>query len=103
MSVLDSHTSAICRGRSNNIYVVNEGPLPPAHYRCRSITVFFTQGMEIPQSYSEWLKRQPRKVVEDILGKAKAAMFLSGKLPLNKFTVPSGRELSIEELTNRAS
>lgn len=101
IAVLDSHTSPICRGRSNNIYIVGEGPLPPAHYRCRSIVVAFIEGMEIPQSYSEWIRKQPRKVVEDILGKAKAALFLSGKLPLNKFTVPSGRELTIEELTGR--
>lgn len=98
LSVLDGRTTAICRGRSNKIYVVGTGPLPPAHFRCRSTVAPYKKGMTIPQSYSEWLKTQSRSKIEDILGKQKAKMFLSGKLPLDKFTVPSGRELTIKEL-----
>lgn len=101
VSVLDGHTSAVCRGRSNKIYIVGSGPLPPAHYRCRSTVVAYRKGMKIPQSYGTWLKKQPKGVIEDILGKTKAAMFINGKLPLDKFTVASGRELTIKELRQR--
>lgn len=98
LSVLDSRTSHICRGRSNNIYVVGEGPIPPAHPNCRSSIMLYTKGMDIPQSYSEWLRKQPREDVEDILGKGKANLFLSNKITLDKFTTPAGRELSLKEL-----
>jgi hypothetical protein len=37
-SILDSRTSEVCRTRDGNIYVVGEGPLPPAHPNCRSRT-----------------------------------------------------------------
>lgn len=98
LSVLDSRTSHICRGRSNKIYVVGDGPTPPAHPRCRSSIMLYTKGMDIPQSYSEWLRKQPREDVEDILGKGKANLFLSNKITLDKFTKPSGRELTLKEL-----
>lgn len=35
-SVMDSHTSTICRSRNGNVYVFGEGPMPPAHVKCRS-------------------------------------------------------------------
>jgi SPP1 gp7 family putative phage head morphogenesis protein len=37
-SVMDSHTTDICRHRNGHIYVYGEGPMPPAHIRCRSHT-----------------------------------------------------------------
>jgi len=98
LSVLDSRTSHICRGRSNNIYPVGDGPLPPAHPRCRSSVMLYQEGMDIPESYSEWLRKQPRGDVEDILGKGKAKLFLNNKLTLDKFTTQAGRELTLKEL-----
>jgi SPP1 gp7 family putative phage head morphogenesis protein len=101
ISVLDGSTTSICISRSSKIYVVGQGPLPPAHYRCRSIISIYVSGMEIPQNYGEWLRGQPQDVVEDVLGKTKASMFLDGKLDLSKFVSASGRELTIKELRNR--
>lgn len=103
ISVLDSRTTAICRARSNKTYVLGEGPMPPAHYRCRSIIIRYSSGDDIPQSYGEWLRKQPREVVEDILGIGKAKLFLSGKLTLDKFVTPTGRELTLTELLDRTS
>lgn len=103
LSVLDSRTTAICRGRSNKIYTVGQGPLPPAHFRCRSVVKRYTSGMEIPQSYSQWLSKQPRSTIEDILGKSKADLFIKGKLKLDKYVTPSGRELTLKEIKNRMS
>lgn len=103
ISVLDNRTTAICRARSNKTYTVGEGPIPPAHYRCRSIISRYTSGEDIPQSYGDWLRKQPREVVEDILGVGKAKLFLSGKLTLDKFITPTGRELTLKELLNRTS
>lgn len=103
LSVLDNRTSHICRARSNKIYIVGEGPTPPAHPNCRSSIMLYQEGMDIPQSYSEWLRRQPREDVEDILGKGKATLFLSNKIALDKFITPSGRELTLKELKARLS
>ena len=102
LSTLDSNTTSICWDRSNEVYSVGSGPLPPAHYRCRSTVVAFTKGMQLPKSFGAWLRTQPRGVVEDVLGKAKAGMFLSGKMSINKFTTPRGRELTLEELRKRS-
>ena len=100
ISVLDAATTPICGGRSNKIYVVGMGPIPPAHYRCRSIILLYRKGMKVPPSYSQWLKAQPKDVVTSILGKTKAKIFLSGQLPLDKFTANNGRKLTIKELVN---
>lgn len=101
LSVLDNRTSHICRARSNKIYIVGEGPIPPAHPRCRSSIIRYQEGMVIPESYSEWLRKQPREDVEDILGKGKANLFLSNKTNLDKFITPAGRELTLTELKAR--
>lgn len=39
VSVLDNATTDICLERSGKVYRFGEGPLPPAHIRCRSIVV----------------------------------------------------------------
>lgn len=39
ISILDSRTTDICRGRSRKIYEVGNGPIPPAHRNCRSFIV----------------------------------------------------------------
>lgn len=40
ISILDSRTTDICRGRSNRVYVAGVGPIPPAHENCRSVISF---------------------------------------------------------------
>ena len=102
ISIIDNLTSPICRGRSNKIFTVGEGPLPPAHYNCRSSIAPYRSGDEVPESYGTWLRKQPREVIDDILGKTKAKMYLAGELPLDKFTVANGRELTIKEIKARA-
>jgi SPP1 gp7 family putative phage head morphogenesis protein len=100
VSVLDNRTTPICRGLSNKVFVVGEGPLPPQHYACRSTTVPYESGDVIPPSYTDWLRDQPKEVVEDVLGKTKADIFLNSDVSLDKFTA-NGRELTINELRQR--
>jgi SPP1 gp7 family putative phage head morphogenesis protein len=47
VSVLDSRTTSICRGRNGNIYFYGHGPLPPAHINCRSHIAPYT-GARMP-------------------------------------------------------
>lgn len=39
VSVLDDKTSDICEELDGEVFEIGEGPLPPAHYNCRSTTV----------------------------------------------------------------
>ena len=51
--------------------------------------------------YETWLRTQPREFVEDVLGPSKAERFLDQNLSLNKFVVPSGRELTVKQLNQK--
>ena len=101
VSILDSKTTAYCRGQSGKIYRAGEVPNPPpAHWGCRSTLVPFfpDQGEPNEPTYSDWLRKQSRDKVEDILGKRKAAMFLDEGVALDRFTDREGRELTIKQL-----
>lgn len=69
VSVLDSRTTEICRHRNGTRYRFGEGPLPPAHGRCRSHIVSAV-GREPPkdETFTQWLFRQPDEVKNDIVG-----------------------------------
>jgi SPP1 gp7 family putative phage head morphogenesis protein len=80
VSILDSRTTLICRERNGNVYVYNEGPLPPAHYNCRSKAVPL-QGNElhdIPNSFSDWAVNQPHAFLNDALVPSVAVKVVAG-------------------------
>lgn len=52
-------------------------------------------------TYETWLREQPRAFVEDVLGKGKAKLFINEKISLDRFAVPDGRELTLEQLENQ--
>ena len=81
VSVLDSKTTVICRSRNGNVYVYGKGPLPPAHWFCRSKAVALTQGValhDIPNTFFDWAITQPGAFLVDALGTTMAARFLAG-------------------------
>jgi hypothetical protein len=49
-------------------------------------------------TYGQWLKKQSADKQDEVLGKAKGAMFRTGKLPLDKFYSDKGATLTLEEL-----
>lgn len=93
---------------------------PPAHFACRCVAspipkTFADIGFDIAEpgagtrasaagpvsattSFSDFLKRQSPAFVDDVLGKRRAAMFLSGKLTLRDLISGTGRELTLAEL-----
>lgn len=82
VSILDSRTTDICRGRHGRVYEYGKGPRPPAHYNCRS-TIVGISGVEafpVPNSFYAWLKTQPVAIQNDMLGRARAKDLRSGKL-----------------------
>lgn len=103
ISVLDNRTTPICRSRAGTVYRMGEGPIPPAHWNCRSTIAPIVPGMDNqshPQ-YDEWLRRQPVGVQDDILGKTRGRLFRDGQLPMRGFVSRSGEELTLKELKAR--
>lgn len=103
VATLDTRTSSICRSLDGKVFKIGDGPRPPQHMNCRSTTVPITKSWkelgiplkdasedmrasmngQVPAklTYYEWLRQQPKNVVEEVLGKKKAASFLKGSLP----------------------
>ncbi|TBE67435.1 minor capsid protein [Rhizobium ruizarguesonis] len=123
VSTLDARTSAVCRGRDGKVYPLDSGPRPPAHLNCRSSTApvlksWKEMGIDLKEApegtrasmdgqvaasvtYSEWLKRQPKEVQDDILGPTKAKLFRAGGLELDRFIDAKGQEFTLDQLRQR--
>ena len=124
VSTLDMRTTEICMARDGEVYPVDEGPRPPAHWGCRSTTAPVLVSYEelgipldevdgtrasmdgqVPESwtYGDWLERQTNDTQEEILGPTKAALFRDGGVTLDKFVDESGRAYTIDELRKHDS
>lgn len=123
VSTLDARTTTICRARDGKVFPVDSGPRPPAHWNCRSTTTPVLKSWkdlgidaedappgtrasmdgQVPAdlTYPEWLKRQPREFVLDVMGQRKGALFLDGNLPMDRFVDQTGRELTLEQLQQK--
>lgn len=83
VSVIDNATSDICRSRDGRIFRYGKGPLPPAHYRCRSTTVPVKQGVsyqDVPGTFYGWLQLQPAIVQNDVVGARLGGGLRSGRV-----------------------
>lgn len=102
-AVLDARTSSVCRARDGEIYPLDSGPRPPAHWNCRSTVVPILKGVDMPKrpTYAEWLKKQPFSEQVEILGPARAALFRAGGLPIDRFVDSAGRAYTLDELRKR--
>lgn len=78
ISVLDSRTTEICRSRSRKVYVYGKGPVPPAHYRCRSHIVPYREDMDVPDSFAEWVKQQSPEFINSVYTPDTAGSILRG-------------------------
>lgn len=67
VSILDEHTTDICIDRAGQRYRYGEGPIPPAHYRCRSEAVPVDPEADTsPQRFADWLEQQPGEFLSDV-------------------------------------
>lgn len=107
VSVLDAFTSDICRTRDGNVYRYGKGPLPPAHYRCRSRAVPLKRGArysDVPASFYGWLVLQPAPVQDDIVGPRTGGGVRSGRVKaadLGKFR--ARQSLTLKEFVAKLS
>ena len=120
VSTLDGRTTFICMSRDGKAYAIDEGPMPPAHFACRSTTVpkikpEFDLGLDVKSTrpsigsegveqvstdttYGGWLRRQNREFVDEALGIERSRLFRAGGFPLDKFVDPTGRVYTLKEL-----
>lgn len=125
VSTLDGRTTEICRARDGKVYEPGKGPRPPAHWNCRSTTVPVTKswaelGIDAEEAapgtrasmngqvpgdltYGEWLKRQPRGFIDEVLGPKRARLFVEGGLPIDRFVDEQGETLTLAELRTKES
>ncbi len=121
LATFDSRTTATCAGLSGQVFPLGEGPIPPRHVNCRSITVAVTKSFrelgvdkdELPVSkrasmdgqvsgdttFNKWLTMKGTATQDKILGKTRAELFRSGKLDLQDFIKADGTVLTLDQLT----
>lgn len=101
VSVIDSATTDVCRSRNGRIYEYGKGPMPPAHYRCRSrVRPVFNQANG-PASFYEWLIGQPPAIQEFAVGRSGARDLRAGRKGAADFAkFNSTRRLTPKEYRN---
>ncbi|MFB6349472.1 minor capsid protein [Moraxella sp. ZJ142] len=97
MATLDFRTSTICRHLDGEFMPLDKAIYPPYHYNCRTSFQIVYDGYQQPNkrasingvtdniSYYEWLKQQPDKYQDEVLGKTRAKLFRDGGLAIERF------------------
>jgi SPP1 gp7 family putative phage head morphogenesis protein len=101
VSIMDNKTTPICISRNGKVYIYGKGPLPPAHYLCRSKDIPLAGDQEvhdIPASFSDWLVTQPESYLQDALGIAVAKQVMDGNFSNANFSaIGTVRPLTLEQ------
>lgn len=115
LATLDSITSITCASKDGLVFPIDEGPMPPLHFSCRSQRIgnikpelrmpgfkreraSIDGPVDAQTTYGGWLKRQTPEVQDEVLGMERAKLFRSGKLSVGKFTDNTGKVYSLEKL-----
>lgn len=120
LATLDGRTTLTCAGLSGNVYPIGEGPIPPRHIRCRSISVAVTKsfrelGLDKDEhspgtrasmdgqvaadtTFSDFLTRKGADIQDQVLGKTRAQLWRDGRLKLADFIKSDGSVLTLEQL-----
>jgi SPP1 gp7 family putative phage head morphogenesis protein len=128
VATLDSLTSSICRALDGQKFPYGQGPTPPQHFGCRSkvVAVIDYKGLGFPEleseletraskggqvpastTYGQWLKDQPLKTQQDVLGASKVPYFnrlvdkYGAKDAMAKLVRDDGSELTLDQLRKR--
>jgi SPP1 gp7 family putative phage head morphogenesis protein len=124
VATLDSRTSRICAALDGREFEYGKGPMPPQHFNCRSTTVPIIDPDILPPStiakrasadgpvpintsYGQWLKDQPLKTQQDVLGPSKVPYFnrlvdkYGAKDAMAKLVRDDGSELTLDQLRKR--
>ena len=125
-ATLDTRTSALCRAYDGLMWDTNYEPIGHSypfrqprintHFNCRSTIIPVIKGADelknvppatrssmngyVPQdiNFNDWLKTQSPEVIEKMLGKGRAELFLQGKITMRDLITQQGRELNLTQL-----
>lgn len=125
-ATLDTRTSALCRAYDGLMWNTNYEPIGHSypfrqprintHFNCRSTIIPVIKGADelknvppatrssmngyVPQdiNFNDWLKTQPKDVIEKTLGAGRAELFLQGKITMRDLITQQGRELNLTQL-----
>jgi len=114
VATLDSRTTILCASRDGKIYPFKEAMALSRHYRCRSVLVpaikeeyalikdgtRASMGGQVSAklNYGQWLKTQPKSVIDEVLGVERSKLFRDGKLTLDRFVDKRGATYTLQEL-----
>lgn len=104
VSVMDSHTSAVCRFLNSKRFRYGEGPLPPAHPNCRSDTIpaVGEASTFTPPTLIAWLLRQNRGFIVGTFSNTIGQSLAEGNRPPGDVNVVNSvRPITVEQFTNR--
>lgn len=126
VSTLDGRTTETCIALDGQIFDVGEGPMPPAHWNCRSTTIPVVkkkysilglantqrpavgndgpeQDISAKTDYGTWLASQPASFQDEVLGKTKGELFRNGGLSVDKFVDHNYQPYTLDQLRQRES
>ena len=129
VATLDGRTTPICRSLDGKVFPVGEGPRPPVHISCRSVTTPVIRGLEDLRqradvtraaslrtapgaptpfdgevsgalNYGDWLQRQPVGFQKEVLGPTRFKLFREGAT-MDTFVSDAGVQLPLKELRRK--
>lgn len=120
LATLDNRTTVICGSLDGQTFPIGEGPIPPLHLNCRSITVAVTKswrdlGIDADQldaparssmdglvaggtTFESWLRGKDEATQNKVMGKTKADLWRSKKLDLKDFVKNGQTPLTLKQL-----
>ena len=127
VATLDTKTCPTCGPLDGKVFPLQEGPRPPAHWNCRCTTAPVTKSLaeiikgktkkqaaaaelsettrasmdgQVPDSvtYSDWVKRQPADVQDEIFGPGRARLLRAGKIAPKDLVTRTGSLRSLDDL-----
>lgn len=118
LATLDSRTTVICGSLDGQVFPLGEGPIPPRHIQCRSVTVAVTKDLKLETkkysattrasmdgqvaattNFDGFLKAKPEAFQDKILlGKTRGDLWRSGKLDLNDFVRNYNEVIPLDQL-----
>lgn len=122
VAALDDRTSPLCRSLDGQVYPLDKGPRPPFHVNCRTTTAAALikeysglsagrtrvardpetgkiEHVSAKKSYYGWLKDQPAKVQDSIVGQTRGKLLRDGGISAERFAeLQMGKNFKINTL-----
>lgn len=117
VATLDSRTTLICSSLDGQVFPLGEGPIPPRHPQCRSITIAVLRAankvkapmsaatrasmdgqVAAPTTMERFLKTKGEDFQNTIMGPTRADLWRRGKLNLNDFIRNYSEVIPLDDL-----